>query len=213
MTNADGNAGETPPSGPGSQPSEPQSSGYEAPPIEQSQDQPQTAPAQPSYEFPPPNYEINPPYAPAVDYPADVPHDYPPPPGYPPPFPAGAGYPPPVPGYPPPPGYGPPGGYPGGYGAPGYPGGYGAPPAGNTNSLAIGSLVSSILSLPLLGMCGIGLLAAFVGIGLGISAVNQIKQTRQDGHGLAVAGIIVGAVGVIVNGLIIMFMVAGILAA
>ncbi|MEX3656958.1 DUF4190 domain-containing protein, partial [Mycolicibacterium fortuitum] len=55
MTNADGNAGETPPPGSGSQPSEPPSGGYEAPPIEHSQDRPDAGAAQPSYEFAPPD--------------------------------------------------------------------------------------------------------------------------------------------------------------
>ncbi|MFV8162995.1 DUF4190 domain-containing protein [Mycobacterium sp. 134] len=196
MTNADGNAGETPPSGPGSQPSEPLSSGYEAPSIEHSQDLPHSGQAQPSYEFEPPGYEAGPSYPPAIDYPADIPPDYPPPPGYPPPFPGAAGYPPP---YPPPmPGYPPPGyGYPG---APGYLGGYGMPPSGTTNTVAIGSLVASIMSLPLFAMCGIGLLAAFVGLGLGITALNQIKKTGQPGQGLAIAGISIGAIGALLNG-------------
>lgn len=68
-------------------------------------------------------------------------------------------------------------------GAP-YPGWYGAPDPG-TNTLAVGSLVASVVGL----LCGIG---AIVGIVLGVIALNQIKQTRQGGYGLAVAGIIVG---------------------
>lgn len=68
-------------------------------------------------------------------------------------------------------------------GAP-YPGWYGAPDPG-TNNLAIASLVASVVGL----LCGIG---AIVGIVLGVIALNQIKQTRQGGYGLAVAGIIVG---------------------
>ncbi|MGA5539639.1 DUF4190 domain-containing protein [Mycolicibacterium nivoides] len=199
MTNADGNAGETPPSDPGSQPSEPLSSGYEAPSIEHSQDLPHSAQAQPSYEFGPPGYEVNPPYPPAIDYPADIPPDYPPPAGYPPPFPYGSGYPPP---YPPP-----------GYGAPGYPGGYGMSPYNTTNTVAIGSLVASIMSLPLFAMCAIGLLAALVGIGLGITALNQIKKTGQSGRGLAIAGIIIGALGTLLNGGWILLFVIGVLSA
>ncbi|CRZ18148.1 DUF4190 domain-containing protein [Mycolicibacterium neworleansense] len=207
MTNADGNAGETPPSDPGSQPSEPSSSGYEAPSIEHSQDRPDIGGAQPSYEYGPPSYGANPPYPPAIDYPADIPHDYPPPPAfpgassYPPP------YPPPMPGYPPPPGYGVPGGY------PGYPGGYGIPPSATTNTPAIGSLVASIVSLFLFAMCGIGLLAAVVGIGLGVTALNQIKKTGQAGHGLAIAGIAVGAVGAILNTGMLLFFLIGAFAA
>lgn len=115
----------------------------------------------------------------------------PPPPGYPP-----QGYPPPG-GYPPPsspyqqapPAYG---GAEGGYGQPpvgSYPvpgpaGGYGQ--RSETNTLAIASLIASCLGL----LCGgIG---AIVGIVLGTVALSQIKQTREEGYDLAVAGIIVG---------------------
>ncbi|WKG02039.1 DUF4190 domain-containing protein [Mycolicibacterium sp. HK-90] len=204
MTNAEGNADQTPPSGPGSQPWEPSSGGYEAPSIEHSQDRPQNEPAQPSYEYGPPNYGINPPYPPALDYPADVPPGYPPQ-AFPPPFQPGAGYPPMPPGQLPP-GY-PPG--PVGYGPPGYPGGYGMPAPAATNSVAIGSLVASILSLPLTAICAIGLIAAFVGIGLGVTALNQVKQTGQEGRGLAIAGIAIGGLGVLLNGgWLVFFLVA-----
>lgn len=212
MTNADGNAGETPPSDPGSQPSEPLSSGYEAPSIEHSQDLPHSAQAQPSYEFGPPGYEVNPTYPPAIDYPADIPPDYPPPSGYPPPFPYGSGYPPPYP--PPPPGYPQPGyGVPGYPVVPGYPGGYGMSPSGTTNAVAIGSLVASIMALPLFAMCGIGLLASLVGIGLGVTALNQTKKTGQSGRGLAIAGITIGALGTLLNGGWILLFVIGVLSA
>ena len=222
MTNADGNAGETPPSDPGSQPSELSSSGYEAPSIEHSQDRPDTGAAQPSYEFAPPTPDPGTPYPPAIDYPADIPYDYPPPPGLPPSMPGGAGYPPPPPGYPPPPpGYATPGGYPAGMsGYPGYPGGYGMPPANPTNSMAIGSLVASVLSLIMFFACGVGLLAALVGIGLGIVALNQIKQSapvgygpqaEQPGRGLAVAGIALGAFGTLLNGGWLLFFIASVL--
>jgi hypothetical protein len=113
---------------------------------------------------------------------------YGPPPGYPPP--------PPV----PPPGYGPPPGYPPappGYvpppAPPGYvpPPGYGQPPypyppyavGQKTNTLAIVALVSIFVCSP----------ASLV---LGIIARNQIKQTGEGGNGMALAGIIVGAISI-----------------
>jgi hypothetical protein len=68
---------------------------------------------------------------------------------------------------------------------PGY-GGYGPAPQPGTNSLAIGSLIASLAGV----LCGIG---SIIGIVLGIVALNQIKQNHQGGHGLAVAGIAVGA--------------------
>jgi len=106
-------------------------------------------------------------------------------------------------GYPPPPGYGPPPGpppsyppQPGAYApSPPYQSGYPSPPQSRTNGLAIGSLVASILAFPLAFLCGIfGVIAAIVGVVLGIVAINQIKQSDEGGRGLAVAGIIVGAV-------------------
>ncbi|MDT5201493.1 MAG: hypothetical protein QOH34_3015 [Mycobacterium sp.] len=122
-------------------------------------------------------------------------------PEYPPPYPP---QPPPVPsyGYPPPPHGGPPR-----YGLPpGYPGHYDPyqpyPPYQanpyQTNGLAIASLVTSIagvvLGIPLAFFCYLGLLIPIVGAVLGAVALNQIKQTHQQGRGLAIAGISVGSV-------------------
>ncbi|SOX51954.1 DUF4190 domain-containing protein, partial [Mycobacterium ahvazicum] len=128
------------------------------------------------------------------------------PPSYPPP-PGESGYPPPGQGYsPPPPGpsYPPPGGsYPPPPPAPGYPpvpgGGY-PPAAAGTNSMAIASLVCSLLGW----LCGIG---PILGIIFGIIALGKIKQTGEGGRGLAIAGIAIGAV------LIVVGIVVGILSA
>jgi hypothetical protein len=102
--------------------------------------------------------------------------DYPdaglPPPVYPPPY-AGA------PDYPPAPGY-----YPGASYDPYRP----MKPSG-TNGLAIAALVVSVASLMI--FCGI---PSFVGMILGIVAIQQTRRTGQDGFGLALAGVIVGAI-------------------
>lgn len=142
------------------------------------------------------------PYAP-VDYPdsPDEPPRYsgPPPPGYPPPP---AGYPPP-PGYPPPlAGYGPP--YPGFYGDPYDP--YRQPPPSGTNGVAIGSLVTSILAMPTIFFC-VGFPLAITGIVLGIVALTQTKRTAQAGRGLAIAGIVIGAL-TLVAGVILVIAIA-----
>jgi hypothetical protein len=84
----------------------------------------------------------------------------------------------------PPPGYGPPPGYPTpGYPAPGFgPPGY--PPAAwgrPTNTLAILALVLAFVFAP-------------AGLIVGILARKQIRQTGEDGDGLALAGIIVGGI-------------------
>lgn len=85
-------------------------------------------------------------------------------------------------GYPPPSGYGRPG-HPGtpAYGGLSYPG----PLQPETNGMAIGSLIASV----------VGLLVPFssiVGIVLGSVAINRINRTRQAGYGMAVAGIVIG---------------------
>jgi hypothetical protein len=126
------------------------------------------------------------------------------PPGYPPP-PGESGYPPPGQGYstPPPPSYPPPpaAGYPPPPG-PGYapPPGPAYPAAVGTNSMAIASLVCSLLGW----LCGIG---PILGIIFGILALGKIKQTGEGGRGLAIAGIAIGAV------LIVFGIVVGILSA
>ena len=85
------------------------------------------------------------------------------------------------PNYGPPPGqFAPPGGY------------YGGPPqpVGGTNGLAVASLVLGIL-------WGFGFLSALALV-LGLVALGQIKRQQQSGRGLAIAGVVLGALGVAV---------------
>lgn len=156
----------------------------------------------------PPSAESTPPLYPAPGYSPDYPSGYapsypppvPPPPGYeqPPGYP-GPAYPPPSPPFGGPPTYGPPA-YPGGYyPTPDYQGGYG--PAGakpGTNALAIASLIASFTGL----LCCIGSIVAMV---LGAVALDQIKRTRQDGFGLAVAGIVIGIATLLVTFVVVLF--------
>ena len=86
----------------------------------------------------------------------------------------------------------------------------GAGVAGQTNSLAVVSLVAGIGSffahiIPGLG----GFTVALIAIVTGIMARNQIKQTGEGGMGLATAGIIIGAVhlGLIVLGVIALILI------
>jgi hypothetical protein len=232
MTNPGEDAGQSASSGSDAGGSEPSSTSYEAPPIEQSQgpvgqspdeatavyrtpslDQPAPTPEPPAYTPPPAydpsGYQSPPPYEPTPNYPQGgfpppgdqsgfpppVPPSYSPPPqygnaggfgapGYPPPPPYGA----PPPGFgAPPPGFGPPPGYP----APGY-NAYGQPPAQKTNTMAIGSLVASVVGV----CCGIG---SIIGIVLGVLSMNQIKKTGENGNGLAIAGIAVGILTLLIN--------------
>jgi len=64
--------------------------------------------------------------------------------------------------------------------------------------LAIWSLVVSAVSLVFGWFC-FGWLTGIVGIVLGVFALNQIKQTGQAGHGLAVAGIAVGGAALVIS--------------
>ncbi len=58
--------------------------------------------------------------------------------------------------------------------------------------MAIWSLVASLVGI----LCTIG---SIIGIALGVIALNQIKETRQGGHGLAIAGIAVGVATLIIS--------------
>jgi hypothetical protein len=100
------------------------------------------------------------------------------------------------PGYGPPPGYGAPPGYAPtpAYGPPGY-GGYGYPPPGYprpTNTMAILALVFAFVFAP-------------AGLVMGIVARKQIGRTGEEGGGLALAGIVVGAIFSAIYVLLIMF--------
>lgn len=153
----------------------------------------------PAFEQPGATPAWQPPIPPPVsDYP---PSAYPPP-GYPAPYPA-PGYQ--APGYQPPyppqfgSAYGPsphPGGY---YPTPDYLGAYGPQGTSGTNALAIASLVLSFTGV----LCCIG---SFVAIALGAVGLNQIKQTRQDGYGLAIAGIVISVATLVVNIVVVTFM-------
>jgi Domain of unknown function (DUF4190) len=121
------------------------------------------------------------------------PSDYPPPAGYGPPGHQDASAYGAAPYQPIPPEYGQP--YPEGYPPSGYPGGQ-----PGTNTLAIASLIASLVGL--LPLCGIG---SIVGIVLGGIAISQIKRTQQAGYGMAVAGIVVGAATLVVGLIIVTY--------
>jgi len=107
------------------------------------------------------------PYAPGADPYAGAKSPYPPP--------GGEQYAAPMPGYPGPGAYPPPGAY------PGY-----AMPAARTNTLAIVALVLSLVGF---ASCGI---TAPIGAIMGHVARKQIRETGEEGDGMALAGIIVG---------------------
>ncbi len=67
--------------------------------------------------------------------------------------------------------------------------------AASTNTLAIISLVFGIVSIPTACCYGCGVIFAIVAVITGLIARSQIKQSagRQSGDGLALAGVIIGA--------------------
>ena len=78
------------------------------------------------------------------------------------------------------------------YGAPGATPAYDQPTGGKTNTLAIVSLVASLIGL----VSGIGFI---VGIICGHISLSQIKKTGEQGRGLAIAGLIIGYVGIVLS--------------
>jgi hypothetical protein len=64
-------------------------------------------------------------------------------------------------------------------------------PGSRTNRTAIASLVSSVVTL-----FGIG---SIIGIGLGVYALNQIAVSGDNGRGLAIAGIFLGALTLLLS--------------
>jgi Domain of unknown function (DUF4190) len=185
----------------------------------------------PAYAQPDPNAPYNsPPAAPGPPWNPPT-SDYPPQAYPPPPYSPQAGYGPP--GYPDAPGYGgptypprpppygqsyPPSGYGGGYGGtPGYSGAYDPyqpyrDRSHETNGLAIASLITSLvgglLGIPLSFVCYIGILIPIIGAVLGTVALSQIKRTNQQGRGLAIAGIAVGATAAVLLVLLVVVVMA-----
>ncbi|WP_285728191.1 DUF4190 domain-containing protein [Psychromicrobium xiongbiense] len=65
-----------------------------------------------------------------------------------------------------------------------------------TNGLAIASLVVVFFS-------------SVIGLIMGYVALNQIRQTGQDGHGLALAAVIIGWIATVLGLVIILLVVVG----
>lgn len=132
--------------------------------------------------------------------------------------PAGSGWGPPASGYPPP-GQDR-GGPPGWQGAPGAPPPPGPVPAWPSTwrgdrplgerpgqGLAVASLVVGIISLPAVLTAIGGVVLGAVALGLGIAALRRSRRSGAPGRGLAVAGIVTGAAGLLLGGLVLAFVV------
>lgn len=70
-----------------------------------------------------------------------------------------------------------------------------------TSELAVISLIASIVWL-----CGVGSVVALI---CGFLALGQTKDGRRGGHGMAVAGIVIGAIGLFPTAFLFMAMVIG----
>ncbi|MFC9994698.1 DUF4190 domain-containing protein [Nocardia sp. NPDC127526] len=110
----------------------------------------------------------------------------------------------------------------GGYQTPGYPQqgaypqpsgyqpyGYAQQPMG-TNGMAIASLIVSILGLSTMLFCFLPI-GSLVGLILGVVGLNQVKQSGQDGKGLALGGIWVGAAGLAIGVVLWLFVGAALI--
>ena len=85
-------------------------------------------------------------------------------------------------------GYGPPPGY-----------GYGQPPPGvRTNGLSIAALVCGLTQFLLWFFLLVpGFIAAVLALGFGLGGLAQIRARAEGGRGMAIAGIVLGALGVL----------------
>lgn len=93
------------------------------------------------------------------------------------------------------------------YGAPAAPAygqpapGYGQPAGAKTNTLAIVALVASLAGL----VTSIGFV---VGVICGHISLSQIKKTGEQGRGMAVAGLVVGYIGIALSIIAIIVVIA-----
>ena len=74
--------------------------------------------------------------------------------------------------------------------------------------MAVGSLVTSLVAIPLIFACFAGTVASIVAIVLGIIALNQIKTTGQSGKEMAIAGTAIGAFGLLISLVLVVIVAA-----
>ncbi|MFF3214262.1 DUF4190 domain-containing protein [Streptomyces sp. NPDC002886] len=86
-----------------------------------------------------------------------------------------------------------------------YPGSAPAPapaPATKRNGLAVAALVTGLASLLLLWLWFVGIPLALVAIGLGIAALRKARG-GAGGRGMAISGLVLGAVTVVIAGILV----------
>lgn len=74
-----------------------------------------------------------------------------------------------------------------------------------SNGMAVGALITGILSIPLLFLFGFGVLLGIVAVILGIIAVRRANRGEGSGRGMAIGGIVTGAVSIVLGILFLIF--------
>jgi hypothetical protein len=93
---------------------------------------------------------------------------------------------------------------------PGYAPGYQPGPPAKNNNLAIASLVCGCAQFVLWWIILIpGFLSAIAALALGLVSMRQIQATGEGGRGMAVAGVVLGALGVLGGLIWIVLIVVG----
>ncbi len=88
------------------------------------------------------------------------------------------------------------------YTTPAYPGYYAGPMPQSTNGMAIASLVCSISGFVIFPVIG-----AVLGVIFGHIALKQIKVSQEQGHGMAVAGLVMGYIQIALSVLFILLFI------
>jgi hypothetical protein len=81
------------------------------------------------------------------------------------------------------------------------------PPTSRTNTLAIFGLILGVLSVTL-SFCCFGLPFNLAGIVISTIALVQIKEQKQEGRGLAIAGLALSIISIILRLLLLIFVAA-----
>jgi Domain of unknown function (DUF4190) len=106
----------------------------------------------------------------------------------------------------------PPGGYPGPGGFQ-TPGGYQGPqpglPGPKNNTLAVASLICGVAQFVLWFLFGLGFFSAIAALILGLVSMRQLKQRAEGGRGMAIAGVVLGALGIL-GGILLVIVIAAI---
>jgi len=80
--------------------------------------------------------------------------------------------------------------------------------AGQNNSLAIVSMICGIAQFVLWFFFGLGFFSAIAALVLGLVSLRQIRQRAEGGRGMAIAGVVLGGLGILGGILLIALLIA-----